>query len=287
MRFFALLCLVAFSLADPTKTIVENAIATPALSDLVAVLTTKGYEPVLKALSDPKGTFTVFAPNNEAFARAHLDVSEVELVTAVLLYHTLGVEVKSTDLKPLQFVSSLSTDPKYVYLNGTGEYLEVAKEGDRVTVNQIEVVLADVICSNGIVHVIDRVIYLQGKTSTKLKEERFNLLVEAVARAGLVETVDTTPGITIFAPTDGAFERARIDPRRVPVDTLKGVLADHVVPSVAFSTDLTDGMKIPTLGNATLTVRIVEGRVYINKARVEFANVLTANGVYHVIDAVL
>jgi len=287
MRFFALLCLVAFSLADPTKTIVENAIATPALSDLVAVLTTKGYEPVLKALSDPKGTFTVFAPNNEAFARAHLDVSEVELVTAVLLYHTLGVEVKSTDLKPLQFVSSLSTDPKYVYLNGTGEYLEVAKEGNRVTVNQIEVVLADVICSNGIVHVIDRVIYLQGKTSTRLKEERFNLLVEAVARAGLVETVDTTPGITIFAPTDGAFERARIDPRRVPVDTLKGVLADHVVPSVAFSTDLTDGMKIPTLGNATLTVRIVEGRVYINKARVEFANVLTANGVYHVIDAVL
>lgn len=287
MRFFALLCLVAFSLADPTKTIVENAIATPALSDLVAVLTTKGYEPVLKALSDPKGTFTVFAPNNEAFARARLNVSEVELITAVLLYHTLGVEVKSTDLKPLQFVSSLSTDPKYVYLNGTGEYLEVAKEGDRVTVNQIEVVLADVICSNGIVHVIDRVIRLQGKTSTKLKEERFNLLVEAVARAGLVETVDTTPGITIFAPTDGAFERARIDPRRVPVDTLKGVLADHVVPSVAFSTDLTDGMKIPTLGNATLTVRIVEGRVYINKARVEFANVLTANGVYHVIDAVL
>merc|ERR1719273_222981 len=88
-----------FLVGDPTKTIVENAVATPQLSTLVKVLTTKGYEPVLKALSDPKGTFTVFAPNNEAFAEAKLNVSEVEAITATLLYHTLGVEVKSTDLK--------------------------------------------------------------------------------------------------------------------------------------------------------------------------------------------
>jgi uncharacterized surface protein with fasciclin (FAS1) repeats len=287
MRFFAILCLAAVSLADPTKTIVENAIATPALSDLVKVLTTKGYEPVLKALSDPKGTFTVFAPNNDAFAAARLNVSEVEAVTATLLYHTLGVEVKSTDLKALQFVHSISTDPKYVFLNGKGQNLGVSKQGTEVRVNEIRVVLADVICSNGIVHVIDRVIRLPQKTSTIAKEARLHILVEAVVRAGLVDTVDTTPGITIFAPTDGAFERARIDPSKVPVDTLKAVLANHVVPTVAFSTDLTDGMKIPTLGNATLTVHITEGRVYVDKARVEAANIISADGVIHVIDAVL
>jgi len=287
MRFFAIVCLVAVSLADPTKTIVENAIATPALSDLVKVLTTKGYEPVLNALSDPKGTFTVFAPDNDAFAAARLNVSEVEAVTATLLYHTLGVEVKSTDLKALQFVPSLSTDPKYVFLNGTGQNLGVSKQGAEVRVNDIRVVLADVICSNGIVHVIDRVIRLPQKTSTIAKEARLNFLVEALVLAGLVDTVDTTPGITVFAPTDGAFERAKIDPKKVPVDQLKAVLANHVVPTVAFSTDLTDGMKVPTLGKDTLTIHITEGRVYVDKARVEIANVIAANGVIHVIDAVL
>jgi uncharacterized surface protein with fasciclin (FAS1) repeats len=285
MLFFALF--VATVLADPTKTIVENAQAVPDLSTLVTVLTTKGYEPVLNDLSDPKGTFTVFAPNNEAFAEAKLDVSQIEAITATLLYHTLGVEVKSTDLSAVQFVHSLSTDPKFVYLNGTGQNLGVTKEGGVVRVNGIKVVLADVVCSNGIVHIIDRVIMLPQKTSVIAKEAKLDILLEAVVRAGLVDTVDATAGITIFAPTDAAFVRAKIDPAKVPVDTLKAVLANHVVPAVAFSTDLKDGQKVKTLGGATLTVHIREGRVYVANARVEAANVITANGVVHVIDAVL
>merc|ERR1712076_307489 len=217
---------------------------------------------------------------------AKLDVSQVEAITATLLYHTLGVEVKSTDLKALQFVHSLSTDPKFVSLNGTGQTLGVSKEGEEVRVNGIKVVLANVICSNGIVHVIDRVIMLPQKTSVIAKEAKLNILLEAVVKAGLVDTVDATPGITIFAPTDTAFIRAKIDPSKVPVDTLKAVLANHV-PAVAFSTDLKDGQQVKTLGGATLTVRIKGGRVYVANARVEYPNVITANGVVHVIDEVL
>jgi len=272
---------------DPTKTIVENAIATPSLSTLVAVLTTKGYEPVLKALSDPKGHFTVFAPNNDAFAEAKLNVSEVEAITATLLYHTLGVEVKSTDLKALQFVHSLSTDPKYVYLNGSGQSVGVSKEGSVVRVNGIRVVLADVICSNGIVHVIDHVIRLPEKTSTTATKAKLNTLVSAVVKAALVDAVDTTPGITIFAPTDEAFKRAGIDPAKVDKATLAKVLTYHVVPAVAFSTDVKDGEKVPTLEGESLTLRVREGRVFVNNARVEYANVIVADGVVHVIDAVL
>merc|ERR1712242_662440 len=276
-----------FKIADPTKTIVENAQATPSLSTLVAVLTTKGYEPVLKALSDPKGTFTVFAPNNDAFAEAKLNVSEVEAITATLLYHTLGVEVKSTDLKPLQFVPSLSTDPKFVYLNGSGQILGVSKEGREVRVNGIRVVLADVICSNGIVHVIDHVIRLPEKTSTTATEARLKTLVSAVVKAALVDAVDTTPGITIFAPTDAAFARAGIDPAKVDKATLTKVLTYHVVPAVAFSTDLKDGEKVPTLEGGSLTLHVRDGRVSVNNAHVEYANVIVANGVVHVIDRVL
>merc|ERR1712083_534699 len=65
------------------------------------------------------------------------------------------------------------------------------------------------------------------------------------------------------------------------------VLANHVVAAEAFSTDLKDGEKVTTLGGATLTVHIREGRVYVANARVEYPNVITANGVVHVIDHVL
>jgi len=272
---------------DPTKTIVENAIATPSLSTLVTVLTTTGYEPVLNALSDPTGTFTVFAPNDDAFAEAKLDVAEVEAITATLLYHTLGEEVRSTDLQPLQFVTSLSTDPTYVYRNGSGQSLEVSKQGTVVRVNGIQVVLADVICSNGIVHIIDHVIRLPEITSATATTASLTTLVEAVVKAGLVSAVDTTPGVTIFAPTDAAFARAGIDPQNVDEATLIEVLTYHVVPAVAFSTDLTDGQIVPTLQGDSLTIGIVEGRVTINNAQVENPNVLVANGVVHVIDTVL
>merc|ERR1719392_321012 len=109
-------------------------------------------------------------------------------------------------------------------------------------------------------------------TSTVATEAKLNTLVEAVVKAGLVEVVDTTPGITIFAPTDDAFDNAKIDPSIVPADTLKAVLANHVVPAVDFSTDLKDGQKLKTLGGATLTVHIEGNVVRIDNARVQFPN---------------
>jgi len=60
-----------------------------------------------------------------------------------------------------------------------------------------------------------------------------------------------------------------------------------VVPAVAFSTYIKDGEKVPTLEGDSLTLRISGGCVYVNKARVEAANVIVPDGVVHVIDAVL
>jgi uncharacterized surface protein with fasciclin (FAS1) repeats len=116
------------------KTIVENAVATPVLSSLVSVLTAPGYEPVLNALNSP-GNFTVFAPNNVAFAAAGLDPKDVELVTQVLYYHVLGAVVKSGDLKALQFPSTLMSDTKYVNLGAKGQVLGVSSTAAGVDIN--------------------------------------------------------------------------------------------------------------------------------------------------------
>lgn len=284
----------AVSLADPSKTIVENAVATPALSTLVSVLTTKGYEPVLKALSGP-GNFTVFAPNNEAFKAAGVDPSQVDVVTQVLMYHVLGARVSSGDLKAAQFPATLMKDPKFVNEGGHAQVLGVYKTHDGVFINfglvgdrvvTAKVVVADVQCSNGVVHVIDKVLMFPGLVSKLAEEARLLELVAALKKAELVDAVDTSAGVTIFAPDDLAFVKIG-GISKLTKDQLTPILKYHVVPAVAFSTDLTDGQELPTLNGEKLKVSIKEGRVFINSAEVIFPNSITENGAVHVIRDVL
>ena len=127
----------------PLPSIVDNAIATPQLSTLVSVLTLPAYAPVLAALSGD-GPFTVFAPTNEAFSRAGVDVNNAEAVTEVLKYHVLSGSVPSSDLQRYQEVPTLQ-----------GQEVRIEKMNGGVRVNDANVVLADVLSSNGVVHVID------------------------------------------------------------------------------------------------------------------------------------
>lgn len=281
--------LIAGAAAAPTKSIVETAIATPSLSTLVKVLTAPGYEPVLQALSGP-GPFTVFAPDNNAFARAGLNISHVEYVTTTLQYHVLSGKVSSKDLAPLQFVRTLASDPKYITLPKPGtQFVGVEKNAQGVTtlwgLGSSKVTTADVECTNGVVHIINAVEFLPQNTSRVAQEARLNILVQAVVKAGLVSVIDETPGLTIFAPTDDAF--TAVGWEKLTVDQLTAVLKYHVVAAEAFSTDLKDGQSIPTVLGKDVKVGIKGGVVSINNAVVRFPNVITRNAVVHVIDKVL
>jgi len=271
-------------------TIVETAQATPSLSTLVTVLTTPGYEPLLDALSNP-GTFTVFAPNNDAFAKAGLDLNDVEKNTATILMHVLGSVVMAGDLVAVQFPETLSVGPRYVNLAGAGQRLFIEKERDNVYIYysnvRAQVVLADVVCSNGVVHVIDEVIMLPPVISKSILYSGLNTLSRAITKAGLGNLVDTTAGITIFAPSDTAFRLAGIVVDDTPVETLVAVLSNHVVTTNLYTPDIVDGATVTSLGGGTLTLRIDAGRVYVNNAQVRVANVLVRNGVAHFIDQVL
>jgi uncharacterized surface protein with fasciclin (FAS1) repeats len=72
-----------------------------------------------------------------------------------------------------------------------------------------------------------------------------------------------------------------------PTGLLTFILTYHVVPSVALSTDLSDGQVITTLSGVDVTVSIVNGSVFINQAQVIVADIVTDNGVVHVLDAVI
>lgn len=117
-------------------------------------------------------------------------------------------------------------------------------------------------------------------------------LVAAVKQAGLVETLSGTGPFTVFAPTNEAFSK-------VPAATLDGlmkpemkadltkILTYHVVPGNLKVADFTDGQELTTVQGQKLKISVKDGKVTINGANVTIADVVSSNGVTHVIDGVL
>lgn len=117
-------------------------------------------------------------------------------------------------------------------------------------------------------------------------------LVAAVKQAGLVETLSGTGPFTVFAPTNAAFAaipKATLDGLMKPemkADLTK-ILTYHVVAGAVKAADLKDGQELTTVQGGKLKVSIKDGVVMINNAKVTIADVVSSNGVTHVVDAVL
>lgn len=118
-------------------------------------------------------------------------------------------------------------------------------------------------------------------------------VVAAVKAAGLVETLKGPGPFTVFAPTNAAFEKlpaGTVDTLLMPANKAKltGILTYHVVPGAYKSTDMKEGMMLTTVNGQKLTVSMKDGKWWINgTAMVETADVMSKNGVTHVIDTVL
>jgi uncharacterized surface protein with fasciclin (FAS1) repeats len=117
-------------------------------------------------------------------------------------------------------------------------------------------------------------------------------LVAAVKAGDLVETLSGAGPFTVFAPTNAAFNAlpaGTVDNLLKPEmkKDLQGVLTYHVVAGSMRAADLKDGMELTTVQGQKLKVSVKDGKVMINNANVTIADIISSNGVTHVIDAVL
>ncbi len=117
-------------------------------------------------------------------------------------------------------------------------------------------------------------------------------LVAAVQAAGLAETLSGTGPFTVFAPTNEAFAKvpkATLDNLMKPemkADLTK-ILTYHVVPGALMASDLKDGQELTTVQGQKLKVTVKDGKVWVGGATVTIADVVSSNGVTHVVDGVL
>lgn len=259
----------------------------------------------LDAALDGAGEFTVFAPNDAAFLAIFTEEELAELLAddadkeddladlaAILSYHVVPSAILSTDL----------ADGVNAALALTGVNLFVTLDGGAVTVQGANVIDADQLASNGVIHSVDAVLAPYGIGSTIGSggtNESFAILNAAIEATGLDVALDSEGPFTLFAPNDAAFLAAftqeQLDElladdadQAEDLEALAGILSYHVAIDEVKSTDLVDGVNAAdALDGGVLFVTVAEGAVTVQGANVIEADLLAGNGVIHVVDSVL
>ncbi len=279
------------------SSITDLAIATPALSNLVAALVAADGD--LPTVLAGNGPFTVFAPTNEAFeaflaANDFADLAAVptDVLTQVLLNHVVAGANFSTDLST-GYVSTSSTagvDGKNLSM-----FVDLT-DGVRLNgVSSVNLDLADIKASNGVVHVVDAVIGLPNIVDHALANGALTSLVGALTAGGntaftdLLSNGDET--FTVFAPINSAFEAFQ-NPNG---NQIANILSNHVVVgAAAFSADLTNSYINTAAENAdgdklSLYINTDDGVTFNGSGGVVAGNfdIVATNGVVHAVSEVI
>lgn len=249
---------------------------------------------------DRNGSFTVFAPTNDAFVQflsnnnfESLDEVPLDVLRQVLLNHIVTGTNMSSDLstgyvKTLAKGSASSTNTLSMYVN--------TSSGVRLN-GVANVISADVMASNGVVHVVDAVIGLPTIVTHATANPNFSTLVGALTAEGQPDFVGILSGssnspFTVFAPSNDAF--ATFESQNpgtlasLSSAQLTAVLSYHVVPGAnVLSSGIPTG-PITTFESGTFTI---DGTTITDEAsrqtNIVAVDVQATNGVIHVIDNVI
>ena len=264
--------------------IVDIAVEDGRFETLVAAVQAADLVDTLKG----EGPFTVFAPTDDAFAALPEGTVEglledIPALTDILLYHVVPGKVMAADVVGLESAPT-----------ALGKDLMVMVDGDKVMINDAEVIITDIEASNGVIHVIDAVLIppedLPDIVDIAVEDGRFETLVAAVQAADLVDTLKGEGPFTVFAPTDDAFAalpEGTVEALLDDIPALTGILLYHVVPDKVMAADVVGLESAPTVLGKNLTVMVDGDKVMINDAQVIITDIEASNGVIHVIDSVL
>ena len=308
LALIVLFSVLAISCDDDNDTTpVDNTITgiaanTPDLSILVQALEKAELTTTLQA----SGSYTVFAPTNSAFTAflattPYATINDVPkaALTEILLNHVISTTLKSSDLttgyiKTLAKGSASSTNTLSMFVN-TASNMVVLNGGATVTT-------ADIMASNGVIHIVDEVIGLPTIVTHATANPNFSSLVGALTGAGQPDFVSILSGtgpFTVFSPTNAAFtalntELAPGGIASVSAANLTKVLQYHVISPVnVLAATLTEGQIVtPILTPAqTFTIQL-SGGAKIKDANNRISTIVAtdvqcSNGVIHALDKVL
>ncbi|MFT5894495.1 MAG: transforming growth factor-beta-induced protein [bacterium] len=278
--------------------LVNTAVGAGSFNTLAAALAATGLDVVL---ADSERNFTVFAPTDEAFADLGQDtinslLNDTERLSDILLYHVLADTV--VDAATAIALAGQSVDA------ANGDPLSINVEAGDLFINMSKVTTGDVGASNGIIHVIDKVLLppidipaddstLPNIVETAAAAESFNTLVTALQATGLDATLSGEGPFTVFAPTDAAFSLLGDDAISAllnDTETLSDILLYHVISGQAVDSTTAislAGQSVQTANTDSVALSLKNGNLLVNNATVIITDIVSSNGIIHVIDLVL
>lgn len=276
--------------SQQNNSITDIASGNPNFSILVDALTRANLAETL----DQEGSYTVFAPTNEAFMNflddngfESLDDVPVATLTQVLLNHVVSGTNLSSGLttgyvKTLATGSASSTNTLSMFIN----------TASGVRLNGVSsVTSADIIADNGVIHVVDAVIGLPTIVTHATANPNFSTLATLLTEQELVGTLNGTASspFTIFAPLNSAFDTATLNLYSGLNSTQKtAVLTYHVVPGANVLSNAIPSGPITTFETGTFTI---SGTVITDEqsraTNIVATDVQASNGVIHAVNQVL
>ncbi|XP_029458604.1 periostin isoform X2 [Rhinatrema bivittatum] len=259
---------------------------------IVGATTTQDYSEKsdLKKEIEGTGSFTFFAPSNEAWQLLDPEIRSgllsnvnIELLNA-LHYHMVNKRMLTKDLKNGITLKSMYNNQDLLinhYPNGV------------VTVNCARIIHGNQIATNGVVHVVDRVLTGFGNTIQDFIESEDDLssLRAAAITSDVLDTLGKPGHYTLFAPTNDAFEN-------LPRGVLERIMGDktasealmkfHILDSVQCSEAIMGGAIYDTLEGNTVEIGCDGDSLTVNGVKmVKRKDIVTSNGVIHLIDKVM
>ena len=275
------------------QTIVQIAASNPDFSILVKALLKPELADLYAAANNPTSNLTVFAPNDAAFnatlnalGKESIDDLPIDLLKEIVTYHILGGAVMSNEL---------SNGDVATLLPGESVTVDIT---DGVKINGANVLAPDIKAINGVVHVVESVLlpsYVASAVGTIseviLFDPNYTILVAALKKAELLETVSTTDNLTLFAPDNAAFVAANITSLEgLDKETLTPILLYHVLGAKVLSSQLpADGMATTLSADEKMYLGYLnDGVVLINGlTQITGVDMEKSNGVVHTINRTL
>jgi uncharacterized surface protein with fasciclin (FAS1) repeats len=312
IAFLSLFIFSCSSDSDSQPTIVDIASDNADFSILVRALERTNLVSTL----DGDGQFTVFAPTNLAFQTffgalgANVTVENVDatVLKSILLNHVIGSEIKSSALPAATYASTLS--PINTSANAPTISMFVQKSGSTVTVNGgvdskgAVVTAADLDASNGVIHVVNRVIQIPTLVDHVVDNPDFDQLQTVVTSTDQAAVLAALSGLTasapatLFAPNNAALASATGTggfANGATAAQITKVLQYHVTTAGNVrSSQLTNNQVVPMYTDPVLNVTVILGTGTVDikdtqniLSRVFQADIQASNGVIHGVNKVL
>merc|ERR1711881_37652 len=240
---------------------------------------------------------TILAPSNDALetlmnSDAGSMLDNDQFVQSLLRYHVLQSTVYASDITQTPvFAPTYLNSSMYSNVTG-GQVVEARMQDDEVQfvsgLKQVSTVAQpNVNYTNGVVHIIDDVLMIPGNLTSTAQNANLTAFLGAAQNASVASTLLGSEDLTIFAPSNAAFQDIGSLVGNLTMDQLANILSYHVIEgTVAYSSDLSN-TSLTTLQGDDVEITIANGAVMVNNATVTNANILFAGGVIHVIDQVL